>query len=163
MTIKRYYSRIPGATFVHSNAAAEIGGTVRVFNYGFSDVEDPAHQRELDFLLGKNPLIYIPEVPTEPEPRSMLTGRTVAEEITATARSEAEIAAGEAALRGVLSQTQQEVGLGVNTLGVNESTIDQDLRNALTAVGGSPIGPGADRLATLRAEAALNTAQNTNI
>src|SRR5258708_12333615 len=90
---KRYYARVAGSRFCHDD------GTETYFVHGFADISILEHQKELDMIIGKNPNIYLPEKLPEPLPS-----------VPQNALSEAELAAAEAALKGVPEKTAQDVG-----------------------------------------------------
>ncbi len=121
---KRYYSQVAGSRFITED------GTEIQFRYGFADIDILEHQKELDKILGKNPVIYIPEKLPEKLP-----------EVPQNAKSEAEIAAAEAALRGTIGKVSGDANLSA-TPGVptdpNASAVDKDLQAAVFG-GAEPI------------------------
>lgn len=149
---KRYFAKCAGSRFCHTD------GTETIFHFGRADIENPWHQKELDDILGKQTNIYIPDVvaPLPIEPVAM------------NAVSENELAESERKLVNA-RVAASDVGVTGNTDGrptdVNQSTIDPNLQKAVMGdafqgnmvPAGGISGPGADRLAQIRAAAAANT------
>src|SRR6267143_2914434 len=127
---KRYFARVPNSRFVHED------NTETYFLHGFADISILEHQKEIDMILGKNPNIFVPTKAPERLP-----------EVPQNALAEAELAAAEAALRGVPGRTAQEIGTPDPNAGVptdpNASSVDKDLQAAVFKNAPKVIGPGA--------------------
>lgn len=141
---KRYYSKIAGSRFIFGNGQeitfffgrADIGpdmpGGMDIYQHTNPDGKHAVnglqcwqvYQQELNAILGKQTNIYLPEVMPIDAPN-----------VSQNAKSEAEIAAGEAALKaGSAVKTQQEMGAFQGTgapTDVNQSTVDPAIRAAM--------------------------------
>ncbi len=140
--VKRYYARVSGSRFCHED------GTETYFLHGFADIGIKEHQEEIDMILGKNPNIFLPTKAPEKLP-----------EVPQNALSEAELAAAEAALRGVPGRTAQEVGAPDTNAGMptnpNESTVDKELQAAVFKNAPKVVGPGANLVKPIPAAQAV--------
>lgn len=182
METKRYFSRVPGSAFVFSD------GTRAVFAHGFLDVNvknfpgeyrvsnpNPnaenmknngrsacvVYREELDELCAKgNPLIFTQDNVKQLEPLP-----SYAKEATQAARSEAEIAGADAALRnaGIQGRVSGDVNDGKAVIDggdPNKSTVDPMIQTAMlaarnTATERPVVGPGSNDAASV-ARAAAN-------
>jgi hypothetical protein len=175
----KYFSKISGSRFIFSD------GTEAFFHFGrlvinaknFPGIYKAPHkehpqtvdsgrpkwqvyQDELDAVLGVNPNIF-----TE---ASLQTLEKVEEKVPQNAATEAEVAAGEAALTGAGTvKVSQEIGAAGSNgqpTNVNESTIDAKLAKAQQNA--SVVGPGAavaERVAAARQAAQANAAAASSV
>lgn len=167
MDTKRYYAKVPGAGYIFTD------GVKAIFAHGFLDVNEktfpgeyvfpnpqldpkgakntgrPAWQvyrEELDALVEKgNPLIFTQETIGRSEPIP-----SFAADAAKAAKSEAEIAASDAALRnsGVQVVASGDVNNGVTgSTDPNKSTVDPQIQAALlnSRADREVIGPGAGK------------------
>lgn len=166
----RYYSKIAGSKFIFANAF-EI-----VFAHGFFDLKESEHQEpffvsnnkddlrngkrcfdvyksELEDLIAKgNPLIYKQGIQPAPLPRV---------DADRNARSEAEIAQIDALASQLPGRVTGDVNAGSpggTAADVNSSTVDPELRKTILGQPSGIAGPGANKLAELRAKAAAHSA-----
>ena len=169
MDSKRYYAKVPDSRFVFSDMQEAI------FLHGFVDINErtapgkfqglsadnpnngrpkyQVYQEELDAILGKNPMIFIQTKLPEKVP-----------EVAQNAKSEAAIAAEDAALVKVAGadhiQVQQQIGPvgGGAPSDPNASTADPALTQVFSSVPAESIkpiaAPTSNKLAEIRAAAA---------
>ena len=141
---KRYFAKVASSRFIFSD------GVEVFFHYGRLDIGPETHpdmwqayQKELDAILGKNPMIFVDNNQIEKQP-----------EVKQNAKSEAEVAAGDSALGGNV-KVSQEIGQFTGTgqpTDPNQSTVDPTLRAAM--MGPITTEGAADKAAQLNAGAA---------
>lgn len=181
----RFYAKIAGSRFIFSD------GTEAVFGHGFIDINEQTcpgeyevsvdnqnsrkngrkkvdvYQQELIEILGKNPNIYVPEKLPE---KMEVKGTKV--DPAANAFTEVELAQKERevelAAKGNVRVEQQVGNAGVGA-GIashpDVSTVDPEIAAEMLASRQAPhevVGPGADKIAQMRADAAARSAQVTN-
>lgn len=132
---KRFYARIPNSKFIFED------GTELIFYFGKADITNPQHIRELEAICppkANNPNIYTQEAPILPV---KLAGSKI--DPNRNAISEADRVRTELSMAGAkVSQETGPIVIG----GINSgegSTIDQELMNAASNAGQTPLGGNA--------------------